>query len=245
MSASSSNSSDHVFADLDDEFVMEVPVRLSYSRLCGFLPTPKSPLAEEETRLLVDLPEVVPAWAVEEIYEESKVSNSRSLKSLAGAPSRALRPLRRTRSQASLGRAPSETSEDTKHVVIPPTHLRGSPENRALANAFREFAIGRREMQWSGFERLGNHCCIFDSKLSVYQCQRMFTQLLCEGDRGLDFAEFKKFLKNIAFERHMLLTELHKAVIDSTDLGMHHRQRKVLNQPLHVRRPAGICQGGW
>lgn len=245
MSASSSFSSCHAFAHLDDEFVMEVPVRLSFSQLCGSLRTPKSSLAEKKARLLVDLPEVAPAWAAEEIHEGSKVSNARTLKSLAGEQSRVLPPLRRTRSQASLGSSPAEISEVKKHAALPPTELRGSPNNHALANAFREFAICRREMRWSGFERLGNHCCIFDSKLSVDECQHMFKQLLQAEEQGLKFRQFKHLLQNIAFARRMLLPELHQAVIQSTDLGMHTRQRKVLHQPLHVRRPDSISQAGW
>lgn len=245
MSASSSFSSCHAFAHLDDEFVMEVPVRLSFSQLCGSLRTPKSSLAEEKARLLVDLPEVAPAWAAEEIHEGSKVSNARTLKRLAGEQSRVLPPLRRTRSQASLGSSPGEISEVKKHAALPPTELRGSPNNHALANAFREFAICRREMRWSGFERLANHCCIFDSRLSVDECQHMFKQLLQAEEQGLKFRQFKHLLQNIAFARRMLLPELHQAVIQSTDLGMHTRQRKVLHQPLHVRRPDSISQAGW
>lgn len=233
---SSSSSSDVVLSELDDESSLEIPFTLSHHRCGGFLQTSSPPLAKESTRLLVGLPGVLPAWN-KATDEDCSTSKTRSLKSLAGTPARALRQ-RRSRSQAS-------GCKESEHCVLPPPTCSNGKGDRALANAFREFAVGRRDMQWCGFERLANHCCIFDSKFSVEQCHHLFNRLLGEGGEGMVFEQFKNLLQHIAFERRVPVSEMHLAVLYSIDLGMQHRQRKVLNLPTHVRRPCSIGSGSW
>jgi len=195
-------------------------------------------LAKDPASFLSGLQDARLAWP--EISTRSSLISD-SLRGLAGMPSRALP--RRSRSTARCSDSiatlpPSQCGRKS----LPPLRNDGSREDDSkLSVAFHAFSGGRHTMHWTDFDRLAKTCIFFDSTLSAADGHRLFTRLLQNGQRGLDFNHFKTLLQHIAYERGLPFPSVQHDVVHSAELGMQHRQHNLVRRPSHVRRSGTIA----
>lgn len=240
MTVSSATCSDLFLAEVDDEFDIASRNGSKASSREGA----RNQSQSLTKRALAGLPESKPGWAAEgELASSVSSIVNYAMKTLAGAPSRAL--LHKKRGCAS---TPSLSSKVEHDDVVLVRHICDTlaKDEHELAHAFRAYAtcVSGKSMKWKGFERLAKHSLFFDSKLSMAEGHCLFTRLLAEGKKGLDFEQFKELLRYVAFERDEKVKDVHRAVEYCMDVGMQHRQRSRLPTPSHVRRVGSVGHHG-